>query len=134
MVRNMHPKNLDHVSKKSKLLVSFALEPVDHSGPEEIKSVEVYFLGQIYSSLKHAFRKARTQFSTDDPHKIILVSDHASCVIKEQMTLNQLMNCCVLIDIEGLLHYLTIIEYNWITFMIKDDDLLRIQLETEMDI
>ncbi|WP_180100153.1 hypothetical protein [Acinetobacter sp. YH12153] len=128
----MRYTDMDEISKKSRLRVSFAIEPVDHSRPEEIKSVEVNFLGHIIMSLREAFRKARSEFSTDDPRSVILLSDHAHCVIKEQVTLKQLLSCCVTIDIDGLSHYLTITEYNWTNFILKEDELLRTQFMESM--
>lgn len=128
----MHYIDMDKISKKSRLRVSFAIEPVDHSRPEEIKSVEVNFLGHIIMSLREAFRKARSEFSTDDPSTIVLLTDHAFCVIREQVTLKQLLDCCITIDIDGVSHYLTITEYNWTNFILKEDELLRSQFMESM--
>lgn len=123
---------MDKISKKSKLRVSFAIEPVDHSRPEEIKSIEVHFLGHIILSLREAFRKARSEFSTDAPRSIIFLSDHATGIIREQSTLKQLMSCCITIDIDGLSHYLTIIEYDWSSFILKEDESPRSQVIPSM--
>lgn len=128
----MRYTDMDKISKKSRLRVSFAIEPVDHSRPEEIKSVEVNFLGHIIMSLREAFRKARSEFSTDDPSTIVLLTDHALCVIREQVTLKQLLDCCITIDIDGVSHYLTITEYNWTNFILKEDELLRSQFMESM--
>lgn len=130
----MRYTDMDKISKKSKLRVSFAIEPVDHSRPEEIKSIEVYFLGHIIMSLREAFRKARSEFSTDDPRTVFLLSDHAHSVIKKQVTLQQLLDCCITIDIDGVSHYLTITGYNWTNFILKEDELLRAQFLENMDV
>lgn len=132
MVMNMHSTNMKDISKKSKLLVRFSIEPVDHSRPGEMKSLEVHFLGHIVLTLKEAFRKARSTFSTDDPRTIIFLTDHATCVIKQQVTLDQLLNCCITIDIDGLPHHLKIIEYSWTTFLFKEDERQRSKTDRYM--
>lgn len=124
---NMRHIDMDKISKKSKLRVSFEIEPIDHSRPPEIKSVEVNFLGHIILSLREAFRKARSEFSTDDPSTIILLRDHALSVLREQVTLTQLLNCCITIDINGLSHYLTISEYNWTNLILKEEEVRKVQ-------